>query len=96
MHCYKSLQHKRKQPAKVKVAVIDNGVDHFSFKQGIADGISFAYHNNGDESNWWLASDPHGTQMAKVLRHTDPYCELFIAKVGNHKKDITAERVVQV
>jgi hypothetical protein len=79
----------------IKVAVIDNGIDGNSFGEKLPHGVSFVYSSD-EESNWWIASDPHGTQMAKFIRQIDPFCELYVAKVGNRSQDIRTGNVVQV
>jgi hypothetical protein len=61
----------------------------------IVDGHSFV---DGDSklSPWLFASDPHGTQMANLICALDPYCELYVARVGEDTMGITAKRVEQV
>jgi hypothetical protein len=34
--------------------------------------------------------------MANIIHELDPACELFIAKVGESKQDISSDRVVDV
>lgn len=79
----------------VRVAVIDNGVDDYSFSRKIKRGISFVYPE-GKEHNWFIASDSHGTQMAKFIQQIDPFCEIYPIKVGDHSRDIVPSRVVEV
>lgn len=79
----------------VRVAVIDNGVDDYSFNRKIKRGISFVYPD-GKEQNWFIASDPHGTQMAKFIQQIDPFCEIYPIKVGDQVRDIVPSRVVEV
>jgi hypothetical protein len=82
--------------SRVKVAIIDTGVDESAFDEYThsCKGTSFVRKDN-TESHWWLSSDVHGTQMAKLISSLDPFCQLHIAKVGDHKTDIVSERVVQ-
>lgn len=81
------------------MAIIDTGVDESDFNTNIHkdgfEGESFV-EREGMESHWWLSSDVHGTQMAKIISSIDPFCKLYIAKVGDHKEDITVERVAKV
>jgi hypothetical protein len=63
-----------------KVALVDTGANKSSFPQ-IKKGISFVYERR-KESPWWLAIDPHGTQMADFVCKLDPHNELYIAKAG--------------
>ena len=80
---------------RVKVAVIDNGFDYESLKEYKPDGESFVYHG-GKEQNWFFASDLHGTQMATFITQLNPFCELFLAKVGHLRKDIKSDAVRDV
>ncbi|KAE9376015.1 subtilisin-like protein [Stipitochalara longipes BDJ] len=84
-------------PKPVKVAIIDTGIDQNSFEPN-----KFKeFYSKGDmysetqDSPWWLSVDIHGTQMAKLVTAIDPYCKLFIAKVGDHKTDITRSAVTK-
>ena len=79
----------------VRIAVIDNGVDDYSFHKKIKRGISFVHHN-GKEHNWFIASDSHGTRMARIIQQIDPFCEIYPIKVGDRTKDLIPSRVVEV
>ena len=81
-----------------KVAIIDNGIDGTlsSFSKIIIDGVSLVEDHNGHESPWWLASHPHGTQMASFIHQLDPFCYLYIAKVCDESVSIDADLVAQV
>lgn len=83
----------------MKVAIIDTGVDESDFSTNIhKDGFkgdSFVTRDDM-ESHWWLSSDAHGTQMAKIISSIDPFCQLYIAKVGDYKDDISVDRVAKV
>jgi hypothetical protein len=77
----------------VRVAIIDNGVDRSigALSSCIEKGKSFVEFSteSGDrESPWWLASDPHGTQMASIIHELDPLCKLYVAKVGTSRGEI--------
>jgi hypothetical protein len=65
----------------IRIGLIDTGANKSSFPQ-IRKGISYVYKTK-KESPWWLAIDPHGTQMADFICKLDPYCELYIAKAGD-------------
>ncbi len=75
--------------------MVDDGIDQSSISCSQISGASFVYSDSG-ESPWWLSDDPHGTQMAKIITDIDPYCKLFIAKVGETKIDITQRRAIEV
>lgn len=47
-------------------------------------------------SHWWLSADSHGTQMAKLISSIDSCCDLYIAKVGDNKSDISMGSVTRV
>jgi hypothetical protein len=87
---------KEKRPRRVKVAIIDTGIDESEFgaKETI-DSIGENFSETGD-SHWWLSADSHGTQMAKLVSAIDPCCQLYIVKVGDHKRDITIGAVTNV
>lgn len=82
---------------RIKVAVIDTGFDgsHFGDEFDKFKGETFV-HKGDTESHWWLSSDAHGTHMAKLIYSIDPFCQLYIAKVGDDKHDIKVERVTEV
>jgi hypothetical protein len=99
MDWYKSFAAEKRRTApdmrKVKVAVIDNGFDWESLKEYKPDGESFVYHG-GKEQNWFFASDLHGTQMATFITQLNPFCELYLAKVGHLRRDIKSDAVQDV
>ena len=88
----------REHCQRTKVAIIDNGIDGTlpSLSRRIVDGISFVEDWEGRESPWWLASDPHGTQMASFIHQLDPFCDLYIAKVCDESTGIDPDLVAQV
>jgi hypothetical protein len=100
MNFYKPFQSRNNKSSKsmqhMKVAVLDNGFDAASLGSHVAQGQSFVYDNDGRECNWFFATDPHGTQMASTIIGLDPSCKLYLAKVGNGRKDFTVDAVVQV
>lgn len=86
----------------IKVAVIDNGVDQCrtSISDSIERGESFVEIRSESgmvrESPWWLVADPHGTQMASLITQVNPYCKLYVGKVGRYRGDLLVENVVKV
>ena len=87
--------------SKVKVAVIDNGVDqmHFALSQSIDRGASFVRAGGATEVPelpWYTAADPHGTQMAYLIHSINPWCRLYPLRVGTLQKDIDADAAVKV
>ena len=83
-----------------KIAILDTGVDisHSFLRDSIQGGVSFVeYGEESRESPWWLASDPHGTQMASLIHNLDPKAKLFIAKVGIDRRHvIDPEKIYEV
>lgn len=80
------------------MAILDTGVDisQSLLRARIQNGVSFVEYANV-ESPWWLASDPHGTQMASLIQSIDPKSKLFIAKVGiDRKHRIDPEKIFEV
>ena len=57
----------------------------------ICDGKSFVYERDR-HSPWYLASNPHGTQMANLLCAIDPLCQLFVAKIADSHDGYSATR----
>lgn len=52
--------------------------------------------NDDGSSQQFLASDAHGTQMAKIIGSIDPCCDLYIARVASRRSGITYESVAKV
>ncbi|KAK5991372.1 Subtilisin DY-like protein [Cladobotryum mycophilum] len=50
--------------------------------QRVRAGTSFVRTGDDHEQVWWHASEPHGTQMARLICSIDPTCELYVAKVA--------------
>lgn len=85
----------------VKVAIIDNGVDRIlsTLSERIKKGQSFVENNRAGErreSPWWIAADPHGTQMASTVLEVNPCCDLYIGKAGRFRRDISLQSAVEV
>lgn len=80
-------------PRPTRVAIIDNGVDAGINKiwDRVAESESFVEDDTKTrESSVWLASHPHGTQMASIVTDIDPHCLLYIAKVGTGKENLVS------
>ena len=71
------------------VAIIDRSIGALStcLEKGKS-FVEFGTENGDRESPWWLASDPHGTQMASIIHELDPLCKLYVAKVGTSRDEI--------
>jgi hypothetical protein len=93
--CWQTLKNRR-----VKVAVLDNGVDltNCDIALNIATGRSFVRAGSGDGPllPWDTAADPHGTQMAYLIRSVNPCCQLYPARVASFHKDVDANAAAQV
>ncbi|KAL7928975.1 hypothetical protein V8C35DRAFT_325486 [Trichoderma chlorosporum] len=61
----------------------------------IKEGRSFVDDGNR-VSQWFLASDPHGTQMARIIGSIDPCCDLYVARVSSGRSGISPSRVAKV
>ncbi|KAL6696676.1 hypothetical protein J3F84DRAFT_407452 [Trichoderma pleuroticola] len=62
----------------------------------VVEGESFVNTGDDEEQVWWHASEPHGTQMARLICSVDPCCELYVAKVAETRSsgvpaDVLAE-----
>jgi hypothetical protein len=76
---------------KIRIAIIDNGVDKVreDLFENIENGISYVTTLSGGRIlPWWMVADPHGTQMASLIRGINPFCRLFVARVGRRRDDI--------
>jgi hypothetical protein len=83
----------------VKVAVIDNGADYVrtTISENIQEGISFVHTANRKYIlPWWFVADPHGPQMAYLIRTVNPFCQLYIARVGTSRDDVGLDYAVEV
>ena len=80
LNFYKGYDQKK---CHIKVAIIDNGVDSTLpvLSNVVQAGVSLDEDLQGRQDPWWLASHPHGTQMANFVHQLDPFCHLYIAKV---------------
>ena len=82
----------------IKVAIIDNGVDSTlpTLSNAVQAGVSLDEYDSGCQDPWWLASHPHGTQMANFVHQLDPFCHLYIAKVCDQDTGIDPDIVADV
>ena len=60
----------------------------------ICDGKSFV-HERDRVSPWYLASNPHGTQMVNLVCAIDPLCQLFVAKIADSHYGYSAARAAK-
>ena len=86
---------------RIKVAIIDNGADinRSNLRKRIDAGVSYVPADKdqpGQPLPWWMVSDPHGTQMASLVEKVNPYCRLYIARVGKGRNDIKADHAAKV
>jgi hypothetical protein len=94
-HCLEVLKNQ-----KVKVAIIDNGVDQM--RGTISDNIEYgrSFVKDGLAGTpylpWCTAADPHGTQMAYLVRNVNPYCRIYPLRAGSLREDIDPDAAAQV
>lgn len=85
---------------RIKVAIIDNGADKIRSPIGpwIDKGISYVSSDRLGETPrpWWMVADAHGTQMASLINNVNPYCRLYIARVGKGRADIDPKKAAKV
>ncbi|KAL2170011.1 hypothetical protein VTG60DRAFT_5412 [Thermothelomyces hinnuleus] len=76
---------------------IDDGWWTSDLAMHIEGGKSFVTTGDNEEQVWWHASEPHGTQMARLICSIDPSCRLLIAKVAETRSSgISANVVAEV
>lgn len=96
----RSEQSQRFRDNRIKIAIIDNGMDVHSLTEkwkNISIGRSFVKADLDDTYLPWLsASDPHGTQVASIIRKLNPFCNLYILRAGKSHKDIMPINVAKV
>ncbi|KAL4969565.1 uncharacterized protein BDV14DRAFT_195830 [Aspergillus stella-maris] len=84
---------------RIKVAIIDNGADKIRSPIGpwIDNGISYVSSDHLGEAPrpWWTVADAHGTQMASLINTVNPYCRLYIARVGKGRADIDPKKAAK-
>jgi hypothetical protein len=78
---------------QIKVAIIDCGVD--AWQQTIAKSIKFgkSYIEN---SPWYKADHPHGTQMASLIRQINPLVSLYVYRAATSIKDLDVSKAAKV
>jgi len=86
---------------RIKVAIIDNGVDKFQelVRDKIAKGVSYVTADAGSSHRilpWWMVADPHGTQMASLVVQANPSVRLYVARVGTGRKNIRQDHAAKV
>lgn len=78
-----------KSPAsKVKIAIIDDGIDMSKFSQRTIElGKSFSPYPNSKDfmRSYFVPSGAHGTQMATIIAKICPSPQLFIARLDEHE-----------
>jgi hypothetical protein len=63
----------------------------------VVDGTSLVDTGDDEEQVWWHASEPHGTQMARLICSMDSRCELYAIKVAETRSSgISANVVAEV
>ena len=95
---YAGCNKTRGDDQRIKVAVIDTGVDGTlsTLSECILDGVSLVEDFEGRESPWWLASHPHGTQMASFIHQLDPFCYLYVIKICDEYGGVHGDTLAQV
>lgn len=92
-----TLQHQGNLSTRIRVALIDTGVDETLLDASFCNSKGASFVSDGQsESPWWFARTKHGTYMAHVIHSIDPYCEFRFASVGETKRDFAADRVARV
>ncbi|XDG09918.1 hypothetical protein ABKA04_009533 [Annulohypoxylon sp. FPYF3050] len=87
--------------SKIKVAVLDSGVNgtRFPLEKHDRHGRSFVWNEHGkgqeSEASWWLAVDPHGSQMANIISQLDPFCVFYFFQIANNMNYISTPTVVK-
>ncbi|GES57672.1 hypothetical protein ATEIFO6365_0001096100 [Aspergillus terreus] len=84
---------------RIKIAIIDNGADKIRSPIGsmIEKGISYVSSDLLGKAPrpWWMVADAHGTQMASLIGQINPYCRLYIARVGKGRADIDPKKAAK-
>ncbi|KAH8898726.1 hypothetical protein GQ53DRAFT_359326 [Thozetella sp. PMI_491] len=95
---------------KIRVAVIDNGIDTGMGDLGgqVKQGHSFVecgviQHWHADLNTltkgrlpWFTATDPHGTQMAGLIAKINCLCELYVYRIHTNRHDIRMNAAKEV
>jgi hypothetical protein len=87
---------------RTKVAILDSGVNgtRFPLQSHERHGRSFVWRSNEkrhqSEASWWLAVDPHGSQMANIISQLDPSCVFYFFQIADDMNYIELPTVVKV
>jgi hypothetical protein len=87
---------------RTKIAILDSGVNGTRFPLGhhVYQGQSFVWRDNGkgheSEASWWLAVDPHGSQMANIISQLDPTCLFYFFQIADNMNYIELPTVIKV
>lgn len=67
---------------KVKVALIDDGIDPVEINFKVADGRAFRENDqHASDDNYYVEAGPHGTVMATLIHKMCPMVELLVARL---------------
>ncbi|KFA46532.1 hypothetical protein S40293_09874 [Stachybotrys chartarum IBT 40293] len=89
------------QSPRTKVAILDSGVNgtQFPLHSHERQGRSFVWRDNGkgheSEASWWLAVDPHGSQMANIISQLDPFCKFYFFQIADNMNYIELPTVIK-
>jgi hypothetical protein len=87
---------------RTKVAILDSGINgtRFPLQSHKRQGRSFVWRDNGkgheSEASWWLAVDPHGSQMANIISQLDPFCVFYFFQIADNMNYIELPTVIKV
>jgi glutamine synthetase type III len=104
-NCRQDLEEREppKMPRKIKVALIDDGVDGLNqrFSSVIAAGETFSRRSEQVYNSYFKSTRGHGTIMAMLIRNMCPNVRLYVAKLHEEKTSrktmsITAESAAKV
>jgi hypothetical protein len=97
LSAYRTIRFRR-DPVIIKVAIIDTGIDLTDEKLAsvVVKGVSFYRSDAGrKESPWYLPSDPHGSQMARIVLDLCHDVRLYIAKVATDRRSTIRQEDVK-
>jgi hypothetical protein len=83
---------------RVKIAILCNGVfapkprdSPAGLPECLISGVTVIPdsldHAAVSEDQWWLSTDPLGTQMLDIITAVDPFCEVYVIKIGAEEFD---------
>lgn len=79
-------RHFKPQAPRVKVAIIDDGIDSScpSIRKNIVTGTSFHYKGGRSDRpvDYWTSPGGHGTEMAKMVCRICPTAQLYSIRLG--------------